>query len=184
MKQPPTAAGFSLVEVALALGIAAFCLISVFGLLPVGLNTNSTTLEQANAASAAESILADLRATALTNPPQDQSSPYYQLTIPAAPAASPGTMRTLFLRADGTPASSTTGPFQGQSIDLTQNPHYRATIYFTSTSSPSQLASVPSKTALAARVLITWPAVADVIPSIPPANFVGSLEAMTTLLRN
>jgi uncharacterized protein (TIGR02598 family) len=34
---------FSLVEVTLALGIAAFCLIALFGLMPVGVQTNRNT---------------------------------------------------------------------------------------------------------------------------------------------
>src|SRR5882724_1379565 len=34
------AAAFSLIEVVLALGVAAFCLIAVLGLLPVGVQTN------------------------------------------------------------------------------------------------------------------------------------------------
>ena len=33
-------AGFSLVEVTIAVGIAAFCLISIIGLLPAGFSAN------------------------------------------------------------------------------------------------------------------------------------------------
>ena len=36
MKKLTVAAAFSLVELTLAIGIAAFCLIAVFGLVPVG----------------------------------------------------------------------------------------------------------------------------------------------------
>ena len=39
-------AAFSLVEVTLALGIAAFCLIAVFGLMPVGVQTNRNATSQ------------------------------------------------------------------------------------------------------------------------------------------
>jgi prepilin-type N-terminal cleavage/methylation domain-containing protein len=34
-----SAAGFSLIELTVALGVAAFCLITVFGLIPVALMT-------------------------------------------------------------------------------------------------------------------------------------------------
>ena len=49
-------AAFSLVEVTLALGVAAFCLIAVFGLLPVGVNSDQTSIQQTAAASLATSI--------------------------------------------------------------------------------------------------------------------------------
>ena len=40
MRKLSTAAAFSLVELTLALGVAAFCLVAVFGLVPVGVQTN------------------------------------------------------------------------------------------------------------------------------------------------
>ncbi len=60
---------FSLIEVTLALGVAAFCLIAVFGLLPVGVNTNQSSIQQTAAASFATRIAADLRAAKATAPP-------------------------------------------------------------------------------------------------------------------
>jgi type II secretory pathway pseudopilin PulG len=44
--------GFSLIEVALSLGIIGFCLIAVLGLLPTGLNIQRTSQEEAKAVSA------------------------------------------------------------------------------------------------------------------------------------
>ena len=41
---------FSLVEVAIALGIAAFCLLAVFGLMPIGVQTNRNATSQSAAA--------------------------------------------------------------------------------------------------------------------------------------
>jgi uncharacterized protein (TIGR02598 family) len=54
---------FSLVEVTLALGIAAFCLIAVFGLVPVGLQTNRNATSQTIATNVIAAVVADLRAT-------------------------------------------------------------------------------------------------------------------------
>src|SRR6266436_6267926 len=53
---------FSLVEVTLALGVAAFCLIAVFGLIPVGLQTNRNATSQTAATNIIAFVAADLRA--------------------------------------------------------------------------------------------------------------------------
>ena len=57
---------FSLVEVTLALGIAAFCLIAVFGLMPVGMQTNRNAKSQTRATNLMAAVMADLRATPST----------------------------------------------------------------------------------------------------------------------
>jgi uncharacterized protein (TIGR02598 family) len=54
---------FSLVEVTLALGIAAFCLIAVFGLMPVGVQTNRNATSQTAATNIIAAVVTDLRAT-------------------------------------------------------------------------------------------------------------------------
>jgi len=59
--------GFSLVEVTLALGIAAFCLIAVFGLIPVAALTNRNATSQTRATNITAAVIADLRATPKTN---------------------------------------------------------------------------------------------------------------------
>jgi type II secretory pathway pseudopilin PulG len=64
MKRSICVAGaFSLVEVTLALGIAAFCLIAVFGLLPIGVQTNRNATSQTAATNIMAAVAADLRAT-------------------------------------------------------------------------------------------------------------------------
>src|SRR5881392_3466795 len=57
---------FSLVEVTLALGIAAFCLIAVFGLVPVAVVTNRNATSQTAAANIMAAVVADLRAIPTT----------------------------------------------------------------------------------------------------------------------
>ena len=59
--------GFSLVEVTLALGIAAFCLIAVFGLMPVGMQTNRNATSRTAATSIMTAVMGDLRATPKAN---------------------------------------------------------------------------------------------------------------------
>jgi uncharacterized protein (TIGR02598 family) len=63
---PCKTAAFSLVELTLALGIAAFCLIAVFGLLPVGVQANRNATSQTAANSIISAVVADLRATPKT----------------------------------------------------------------------------------------------------------------------
>src|SRR6266436_9218235 len=65
MKKRSTSA-FSLIEVTLALGIAAFCLIAVFGLMPIGVQTNRNATSQTRASNIMAAVLADLRATTKT----------------------------------------------------------------------------------------------------------------------
>src|SRR6266481_6118983 len=58
----PETSGFSLVEVTLALGVAAFCLIAVLGLLPTSLKTQQTSIQQTTANQIISQIFSDLRA--------------------------------------------------------------------------------------------------------------------------
>jgi len=53
--------GFSLVEVVLALGVAAVAFTSIMGLFPLGLDMSRETHEETQAALLAQSILGDLR---------------------------------------------------------------------------------------------------------------------------
>jgi uncharacterized protein (TIGR02598 family) len=55
-------AAFSLVEVTLALGVAAFCLVAVLGLLPTSLKTQQASIQQTIANQIISEILGDLRA--------------------------------------------------------------------------------------------------------------------------
>jgi type II secretory pathway pseudopilin PulG len=55
-------AGFSLVEVALALGVAAICLVTMLGLLPAGVKTQQNSIEQTTANQIISQIYSFLRA--------------------------------------------------------------------------------------------------------------------------
>jgi uncharacterized protein (TIGR02598 family) len=107
-------AAFSLVELTLAIGIAAFCLIAVFGLMPVGVQTNRNATSQTAAASILSNVIADMRATPRTNATSEQ----FAITF--------GTEKTLYF--DGA------GQF---TTSLGANSRYRVRITFPS--SPSGL---------------------------------------------
>jgi uncharacterized protein (TIGR02598 family) len=68
------AAAFSLIEVTLALGIAAFCLIAVFGLMPVAVQTNRNATSRTAATNIMAAVIADLRAIPTTKTTSAQFS--------------------------------------------------------------------------------------------------------------
>src|SRR5437763_15179038 len=97
---------FSLVEVTLALGVAAFSLIAIFGLLVTGTQTNHTAIEQTASSDILTAAAADLRATPKTSPPGGAAtSPQFSISIPANPVGA-ATTSTLYFNAQG--QSSTT----------------------------------------------------------------------------
>ena len=65
---------FSLIELTFSLGIAAFCLITVFGLMPVSVQTNRNSTSQSAAANIMAGVIADLRAASR---PYDNSKAYF-----------------------------------------------------------------------------------------------------------
>ena len=87
---------FSLVEVTLALGVAAFCLIAVFGLIPVSMQTNRNATSQTAATSIIAAVVADLRAT----PTANSTSSQFGITF--------GTNATLYFDGAGQASTSPT----------------------------------------------------------------------------
>ncbi len=69
MKQRSLSA-FSLIELTLAIGIAAFCLLAVMGLVPIAVQTNRNATSQTAANGIIASVIADMRATTSTTSPQ------------------------------------------------------------------------------------------------------------------
>src|SRR4029453_19221254 len=61
-------AGFSLIEIVIAIGVAAFSLIAVLGLLPVALKTQQASIQQTTATQILSQVAASLRA-AVRYPP-------------------------------------------------------------------------------------------------------------------
>ena len=125
--------GFSLVEVTLALGVAAFCLLAVFGLLPIGLKTQQTAIEQTAATGIVSAVAADLRNTARTT----TTSSLFAITIPANTASSSS---RLYFDSEGR-----------YSPAISANSRYRVTITF----SPN---STGGRGATFVHLLVSWPA--------------------------
>lgn len=161
--------GFSLVEVALALGVAAFALVAIIGLVPIGINSVQGSLERTTAANIVANVAADLKVTSVTVPPMIKNSPRYQIPLPIQESET----HTLFLREDGSAAGKV-----DTDAAPTQDPRYRLTLFFTAPDVSTQ------KSATLVRVLVTWPALADSTVKALPTKYQGSYEIVTALNRN
>lgn len=163
MKRTISVRAFSLVEVTLAIGIAAFCLVSIFGLLPAGLNGNQASVRETAASRLTAAIASDLRATSESG--GAANSPLYEIGVPASGQSN---TTVVFLKEDGSKAE-----LGGQGMP----PMFRAAVVVDSPSSPSRAAAT-------ARILITWPAQLSPSTSGLPSKFTGSLETVVTLDRS
>jgi type II secretory pathway pseudopilin PulG len=178
---------FSLIEVVIALGIASFCLITVFALLPIGINTNQNAFEQTAAAGIASAIAADLRGS----PVVSSTTSRFQIAIPVV-NANQGTVtinpanQTIFFTEAGSPwtKGAQSSPVGLDAAPSTPAPHYRATITF----APEEYKAptgvpfpAPRNKIFRVWILITWPALADANHLNFPANFSGSYEVTTAL---
>jgi len=194
LRQPR--AGFSLIEVTIALGIAAFCLITVFALLPLGLNSNQNSFEQTAAAGIATAIAADLHGTPVVSSAEVSSTTSrFNIAIPEPGMATSSTgnsgvaYQTIFFTRDGGPwlPAGQTNPVGQEARASNPPPRYRATITFRPVDSLSQNPSglngviTPRNKVFKVWILITWPALSDPSPTSFPANFSGSYEAATAL---
>jgi uncharacterized protein (TIGR02598 family) len=130
-------AGFSLVELTLALGVTAFCLIAVFGLMPIGVQANRNATFQTRATNIGAAVAADLRGT----PRANNTSPQFGITF--------GTPRTLYF--------ADTGNF---TTLLGTNSQYRLSVTWNITGGCST--ALPC-----ADIKVTWPAPADPATTAP-----------------
>ena len=158
--------GFSLVEVTLALGIAAFCLIAVFGLIPVAALTNRNATSQTRATNITAAVIADLRATPKTN------SASLQFAIPFFTSNT-----TRYFDSQGQCSCDSAGTQRPNPLTRTCSaswspalqPRYRVTITWSG-----------STTLPYADVKVTWPAAADPATITPS----GSTEMFAAFDRN
>jgi uncharacterized protein (TIGR02598 family) len=150
---------FSLVEVTLALGVAAFCLIAVLGLIPTGVKTQQTSIDQGIANGIITQIVGDLRA-AFRKPGNGNSS---QLGIELKKFP-PGQVQKytpdpIYFAIDGTQENgSATAAF-------------RATITYYSTSTTDATTTLAS-------ITISWPA-----PQTDLTRVAGSVQTLAVIDR-
>ena len=76
--------GFSLVEVVIALGVVAFAIIAILGVIPIGLKTSHSAQDQTRSAQITQDILASIASQAQTNFPNvviKQTSTAFSYTV-------------------------------------------------------------------------------------------------------
>ncbi len=180
--QRASAAAFTLVEVALAMGVASFCLVAVLGLVPLGIDTNLKASDQTACSSILTHVLADLRATPMTSPPgAAATSAEYGLKIPSrsgsdAPTTKPIVFATLYF---GNTAQQFYFPLPPSTI-LPVNARYRLTVTYLPS---SQAIGTSDKTATGVVLLLTWPPLVD--PNDPSTGKpAGRVQMFASLDRN
>ena len=151
--------GFSLVEVALALGIAGFALIAIFGLLPVGINSNQASIQQTVATNLTTELISDMRqvprtASITTNTKLSALSPMYAISVPVT--ATP-TTTTIYLD-DG-----------GETKPTAATARYKAVVTLVPPAAGTDTATWGS-------IVISWPAAAS--------TALGSVTTFVGLDRN
>jgi uncharacterized protein (TIGR02598 family) len=152
---------FSLVEVALALGIAAFCLVALMGMLPVGLTSSQSATAQTGAASLLTAVAADLRDTPLPSAsPSTVNSPYFLIPVPKPTT---GTSTTFYVD-DGSNFSST--------LSSLSNSRYRVTVTYLSSPTSGTVYSTLEQ------VIVSWP------PQASVTRASGNVEGIVDLNRN
>jgi len=146
--------GFSLVEVVIAIGIAAFCLVTMLGLIPSGMKAVNATTEQTAATAIISEVMTDLRDTPLGS----NTSPILAIQLP------------------------TNGSTNDPAITITNYMSESGTVYTNSTSLNARYGvtcslSNSSMFITTARVQVWWPS------TVPPAHAVGSVEAISAIMR-
>jgi len=137
------------------MSVAVFCLLGIFGLLPIGLNSNKTAIEQTAAAGVATSIASDLWQS-----PTVATSPRFSFSRTST------AMQTVFIGEDG------------GKVAAAADARFRVSVWC----NPPSIATY--KTATSARIMITWPPLADANAASTPSKYSGSFETVISLDRN
>lgn len=169
---------FSLVEVTVALGVIGFCLLTIIGLLAVGINSTRSSTVQTSAANLLTAVTSDLEAV-------PNITPSYGLTTAKGTVAQPAGGRGI----NGSPiyglslpvvggATTTTTKFYAGDNGLTNataaTSLYQVNIWIT----PANTATTPPHQETFAHVLVTWPAAA---PYTTPQGYVEDVVAINRM---
>lgn len=140
MRSEQRRAGFSLVEVTLAIGVAAFCLLAVIGLVPTAIKIQQASVQQTAANGIVSEIIADLRAA--YRKPGNSNSSQFGIELKKFPPGQVAkyTPSKLYFSLDGTQQNGSAGAV------------FMGTITYYRTAADS------SATSTFANIIISWPA--------------------------
>jgi hypothetical protein len=157
-------AAFSLVEVTLALGVAAFCLVAVLGLMPTALKTQQASTKETTANQIISQILADLRADVRLPPGQASHAggEWANLHGHWRDAAVPD---TLYFTNEAKQTGTINGSPPADGV-------FRAKITYYTPPTPGYTTSL-------AHIRVTWPAQVDPSTTVPA----GSVETFVAVNR-
>src|SRR6266480_3975695 len=150
----PETAAFSMVEITLAMGVAAFCLIAVMGMLPAGLKIQQASIQQTTANEILSDAVADLRASVRYPPGQANKLNSQQQTLKGHWATA-GTPDTLYYTNEG----SQTGGLSPSTVPA--DAVFRLTLTYL---------LPPTDTTSLANITVTWPAQVDPSICVPAAS--------------
>jgi len=154
-------AAFSLVEVTLAIGVAAFCLLAVLGMLPVALKTQQASVQQTTTNEIISQIAEDLRAAARL--PPGQVSKQFNLKGYWATANEP---QVLYFTNEGeNTGSAYSAPVSPVPTDAT----FMVTITYR---------QPPTDTTSLADIVVSWPAAQSDLTKVS-----GSMETFVAINR-
>jgi hypothetical protein len=166
-------AAFSLVELTLAIGLAAFCLITLFALVPIAVLTNRNATSQTIATNIIGVAVADLRAA-------KTASPMLGITLPTDPTSPPQFVLPDIVPCSNGQTSATSQvryfDSQGQAaLTSGSTSLYRLIVTFVKNTT-----ATPTSGATYVNLKVTWPAAIDPC-AIRPG---GSVEMFASLDRN
>jgi Tfp pilus assembly protein PilV len=177
MKRKHDIKAFSLVELTVALGVIGFCLLTILGLLAIGINSTRSSTVQTTATNLLTTITSDLEAMPNVTPSfagpvakgsvasgsisRSSLSPVYGLAFPAGGNAATANM-VIYVNDNGLTNSTAAGAL------------YRVNIWVTA-SNTNVVASAQPHQETFAHVLITWPAIA---PYTQAQGFVEDVVAI------
>lgn len=181
-RRQPASAGFSLVEIVIALSIVAFAFLSIVGLMGVGLVSDQNSTQQTEATNIAAAIVADLRSTQNVPGAATYIPPHYGST-------SPNGAIVLSATAPASTVTETTGAIfknatsqilyfddKGELTSKTSTaapPIFYARVYSAQILKPSSTSNTNGNPLFAARVVVLWPYAAIAKSATnPPSGYV------------
>jgi len=174
-KRNASIAAFSLVEVTLALGVVVFCLVTILGLLAVGINSTHSSTVQTSAANILTAVASDLEAAPNVTPSYTPASAKGTINTGGHGVSLVTPLYGIQLPVNGVAA---TKPYtlyigeNGQTTASAASALYQLNVWITAYNN-----SAPVHQETFARLLITWPAAAAY------SNAPGYVESVVAINR-
>jgi uncharacterized protein (TIGR02598 family) len=165
MKKPPCQTGFSLTELVVSLGIASFCLLTIVGTFPLGLQNVQQSNRQDEMVNLESKVIQDIASTPQSASPYN--SPLFGFCVPP-PGGTPNidAPQSVYIDACGAPTS---GPQDSNAI-------YRVSVGFAPPAAGMKFATT-------VRVMITFPARGDTTAEWP-THYATVVQTMAAINRN